>query len=741
MAEPRGRDLLRALYPPDAGGVIELRAKPRGADGTRQAWFAPDDYTGLGAFLKQHRTDHDVWFGVALRDAPGHGSRQHCTVLPALFLDSDQPPAQTVAELKAWAFPPSAIVHSGGGLHAYWTLAEPWTLATDGDPDPYLRRLATFWKGDLKAAEAARVLRLPGGLNLKYAPPREVRLLHLSDAVVNVSDLDELLPPDKAPRGRGQSWAMPDDLPPGERNSDLYKMARSLKQRGLSIAEVRAACHAVNAARCTPPLEAAEVDAMVDNAFRQPDRPGYTPPAAAPPDAPPGAAIETTRYHTTDTGNAEAFAARFADDVRFDHRRRVWRIWRAPVWAEDADGAVVRHAIALIRQRYHDATTLEDLDRRALLAKHAIGSERRERVTALLELAKKLAPVSTAGDAWDADPWLFACTNGVLDLRAGVLRAASRGDHLTQLAGTAFDPAAPCARWRTFLDEIFAGDEALVAFLQRSLGYALTGLVSEQTFWMFHGTGANGKSTLIAVLQAVLGTYAATTPFATIEAGRPPGGIPNDLAALAGRRFVTASEVKERARFDEARIKGLTAGDRVPARFMHGEWFDFAPALKLFLAVNHKPDVTDDSHGFWRRVHLVPFARQFEKNDTLRDELRGELPGILAWLVEGCRAWQRDGLNPPAVVQAATAQYRQDSDQLGDFLREECVVGSEVGPTRAAALYDRYKSWADREGLEKGERWSSTRFGRRLAERFVRDADVGGRRYHGIGLKTARGDD
>jgi len=289
-------------------------------------------------------------------------------------------------------------------------------------------------------------------------------------------------------------------------------------------------------------------------------------------------------------------------------------------------------------------------------------------------------------------------------------------------AGVAFDPAATCQRFERFVLEISNDDPELAAYLRRASGYALTGDISEQILLMLIGRGANGKSTLLGTLLAVSGDYGDTAAFATFECSSNRSSIPNDLAALAGKRLVVASETREGARIDEGRLKSLTGGDRLRARFLNQEWFSFDPTCKLILSVNHRPVVSDDSFGFWRRVRLIPFDRAFQPDPTLAAELRDEAPGILAWMVRGCLDWQRHRLGQPARVAQATAEYSADSDVLGGFFLEACELdpGAEIGATE---LYEHYKRWAEAQGYSERERLSVTAFGRKVAERFERDRD------------------
>ena len=264
--------------------------------------------------------------------------------------------------------------------------------------------------------------------------------------------------------------------------------------------------------------------------------------------------------------------------------------------------------------------------------------------------------------------------------------------------------------------------------------------MTEQCLFLCHGTGANGKSVFLRVLLALGGGYAANTPFSTFEQ-RGRASIPKYLAALTGKRIVTASETGEDVRLNEARLKAVTGGDAVTARFLHGEFFTLQPVAKFWLAVNHKPRVTDDSYGFWRRVRLIPFLRRFGKDADpgLLDELLTELPGILAWAIEGVLIWRSVGLAPPDVVRSATERYRVESDPIADFIDTCCIEEGSL-MVRASDAYGVYRAWAGREGLTDRDMLGSKAFGTRMTERFAKTRTGRGNVYQGVGLLAERSD-
>ena len=443
--------------------------------------------------------------------------------------------------------------------------------------------------------------------------------------------------------------------------------------------------------------------------------------------------LETERL--TDSANAELIAHLFGHTLKFDHRRGRWLVWNSHLWVPDCNGQVHRLAKQAARERYDNAVRIEDTNARVKVARFAIQSESRMRLDAALSLARHEPPIADDGTSWDTDPWLLGTPNAVVDLTTGESRYGKPQDRITMCTGTEFDAEAECPRWLQFLDEVF-GDTDLIDWLQRALGYSLTGDTSEQCVFLGYGVGANGKGVFSNTLHYVLDDYAFSSPFATFELYQR-AGIPNDLAALENKRFVSASETNDGTRLNEGRIKALSGCDPITARYLHQEYFTFWPHLKLWLFVNHKPKVVDDSFGFWRRVRLIPFTKQFaggNEDKNLSATLRAEAPGILVWLVRGCLEWQRRGLEPiPACVRAATEEYKQESDPLAEFIAARCVE-HENATVKAADLYGEYKTWADEQGMGPREMLTSTAFGRRIAQHHLKTRGSSGNVYHGIGL-------
>lgn len=359
----------------------------------------------------------------------------------------------------------------------------------------------------------------------------------------------------------------------------------------------------------------------------------------------------------------------------------------------------------------------------------------------MVSLAKSEPGVPVISEQLDAHPWLLNCQNGTLDLHTGKLLHHRREHLLTKQVPLAHDPEARCPRWLGFLAEITDNKRDLADFLQRVVGYALTGDTGEQVLFFLHGAGANGKTTFLETVKAMLGDYGQQAEFSTFLT-RQYDSVRNDVARLAGARFVAAVEAESGRRLSEVLVKQLTGGDTVVARFLYAEHFEFHPQFKLFLAGNHKPEIRGTDPGIWRRILLLPFTVTIpkEKQDKrLLQKLRVELPGILSWAVQGCLRCQKRGLDPPKIVLAATNAYRQEEDVIGSFLTECCVQRRDTRST-AKDLYSALQQWCE----ENGEFVPTQKaFGQRLRERGFqrcRGGPTGATRWRGIGLLSVHYD-
>ena len=445
------------------------------------------------------------------------------------------------------------------------------------------------------------------------------------------------------------------------------------------------------------------------------------------------AAQAAAQYHRcTDMGNGERMIAQHGENLRYSYAMNRWFCWTGKQWLYDDRGIVETTAKETARSIQQEAVSIEDEDIARAVEKWARSSEGKSKIQSMIFLAR--SDVAITPDEMDANPWLLNVSNGTIDLRTGELRQHNPEDLITKLAPIDYDPNAQAPLWLSFLDRIMEGNKDLIGFLQRITGYALTGSTREQAIFILHGIGANGKSTYLETVADILGDYASTTPTQTLMPRRADA-MSNDLARLAGSRFVTATETDDGHKLAESLVKQMTGGEQVAARFLYGEIFQFRPIFKIFLGTNHQPEIVGTDHGIWRRIKKIKFdvvIPDDEQDKNLKQKLMEEAPGILAWAVDGCLAWQAHGLQEPEEVTAATARYRADMDVLADFLTDCCTLEVPNATVAIAALYRAYAEWCE----DSGERaLPKLKFGRRIAERGFRQDRTGAERYwYGIGL-------
>lgn len=450
---------------------------------------------------------------------------------------------------------------------------------------------------------------------------------------------------------------------------------------------------------------------------------------------------DLTNFNLTDAGNAERLVALYGADLRYSHTERSWYVWNGKHWERDESSKVLLLSKQVARRLYRDAGEIDDNETRGKFAKFALASESTSRRAAALIAAQAEPGVAVSPDDLDSDGMLLNVQNGTLDLRTGALRPHRKEDLITKLIDYPYDPEAPCPRWERALREIFEPHPELIPYIQRALGYSLTASVREETVHLPVGKGGNGKGVLFDAFSAVMGPYATTVDARAFLRKPNDHGPRDDVANMRGARFVYAQETEKDARLSVALVKWLTGGDTVRARRLHENSYQITPTWKLWIAFNDPPKINETGNGIWRRIHLIPFNVSFDESDpgakkpdrTLKDALKRELPGILAWAVRGCLEWQREGLKPPTPVKEATAEYRLQNDQIARFLVERTVL-CDGFRTRASDLYAAYKSWAMVNGEEA---MSGTVFGTEITGKHLqKKPDNRGTVYLGVRIAT-----
>ncbi len=454
-----------------------------------------------------------------------------------------------------------------------------------------------------------------------------------------------------------------------------------------------------------------------------------------------GARPNLLNYLFNDHGNAERLIALSGDDLKYCHALKKWLVWDGRRWAVDDTAQARRLAKRAILEFLEQAVDARD-EPAEKFAKISLDVRR---ITSLLSMAE--CEIFTEPDQLDTDPYLLNFLNGSVDLRIGQIRPHCRTDFITKLVHHDFHPDAKCPRWQVFLDQVMGGgpdaDEGqlerslrLMDYLQRALGYSLTGCTVEKAVFMVFGEGDNGKSTMLTVFRQLIDEYSTLLQVDTLMVRQESNNTQADLADLRGARFVQTSETEEGQRLAQGKLKRITQGmGKIKAVRKYENPIEFAETHKLWMDTNRKPTIRDtDDKATFNRLHPIPFIVTIPKDQIDRDlpaKLHGEAEGILAWAVQGAIRWHTSGLHRPPEVQAANDEWRAEMDQIGRFLEERCMIADGVR-TFGASLYGEYKRWAEAGGEHP---ISANAFGIRVAARFEKKRTDRGTVYLGVGIR------
>jgi len=439
----------------------------------------------------------------------------------------------------------------------------------------------------------------------------------------------------------------------------------------------------------------------------------------------------------TDATNAHRILKDHGKNIKYNAAWKKWLVWNGIRWEIDEGGALIHEkGLETVRNIYDELSRTNDYRERIEIEKFAMISESLRRREASIKSASYIKELNITSDQLDANPFLLNVRNGTINVITGEFTEHRQEDLITKIANVVYDPNAECPLWKQFIREIMNYNSDIITFIQTASGWAITGDNTEQTIFILFGSGANGKTTFLNTIMSLLGDYATATPTETFM--RKSGDtITNDIARLRGTRFVTTTEAEQGRRLSEPLIKKITGNDQMTARFLYGEFFNFIPTFKIFMATNHKPVIKGTDHGIWRRIKLIPFTNRIpeEKQDRrLEEKLKAEASGILNWLLEGTARWKKEGLNAPQAILNATDEYRGEMDVIGNFLKECCTADKDA-TIRIRELFKAYQDWCD----ENNEHAVSERFfSLRLKELGYEQGRTAEARYwSGIALKMS----
>ncbi len=625
----------------------------------------------------------------------------------ALFVDQDAGGVELVRS-KA----PHIIVEtSENRFHSYWRVGPGFPIT---EVKPLQESMVFQFDGDPKCTNPASLMRLPGFVNPKHDNEFLVRVIEASDhAALTVDSAKQLF--GEIPQQKKLSKPLADSLGEGERHPSLFSLAGAMRRKGCTENEILPALEAMNEKRCCPPLDQDELEKMARGVTR------YAP--------------GIDRFCPTESWAAEHLSYTFGAGVRYDHTSGRWLLWDGTRWQPDETNAVYQVALDAAREIRMLVTTEMSKEQSGVIMKFAWGLESYAKTKAVLALTASRPEIATTHRDLDKNPDLFNLKNGTLDFtgKKVLFRKQNKNDLLTKRSEASYVPGADCPKWKAFTEWASCDDPEMVRFLRQFWGLCLTGR-PVQFVWFLFGQGANGKSVFWNALLKFLGEYGQVAPVEMLLSKEQRASVPNDMARLPGAHLAVCSEIPAGSRLNEQQLKDLTGGDRITARFMRQEWFEFEPSHKLVMCGNHRPQVRGQDHAIWRRLLLIPFDNLVTDNqrrdmDEMLAEFQGEWPGILNWALEGLEDYWKNGLVVPGRAKAAIESYRDDEDVLGDFFREH-IVKAPGSVCDGVDLFERY-SKTDSKAMGRKN------FYKAVEERGVRVSNTNGlrgKRFDGIRL-------
>jgi putative DNA primase/helicase len=506
----------------------------------------------------------------------------------------------------------------------------------------------------------------------------------------------------------------------GARNDSLYRLAGRLRRNGLTRLEIETVLLRVNTEECSPPLPQDEVKKIAESITRHA----------------PGEVVNSPfPYNMTETGNAELLADMLKDDFIWVPERKTWMQWNGKYWQETIRGEIIQAAIKCFRDARNKALTIEDERQKTKVENWLLRSEGKRNIDSAIALMMSYPGITKSASELDNNDMLLNVLNGTVDLFTGKLKAHDKSDWITKCCNAEFLPESKSEVWERFLSEIFLDNHEAIRYIQKLMGYCLTGRISEEELYIFKGGGRNGKTKLVETIKYIIAGYAVTSSPDALLA-KEGKELERHVARFAGARLILMSEPDTGKRLSDNAVKSLTGGDTNVARFIYGREFEFQMKGKIIMLTNHEVKVIGSDHGLWSRLVTIPFLYTVpeEKIDKhLQEKLIKEASGILSWCVEGCLLWQREGLRPTDKMRESKEEYRRNQDVIELFIEEHCVVNNSAREP-LQYVYQRFCKWV----MITGERSISNReLSKRLQEKgfYVKRSTGGVRFCFGLWLK------
>lgn len=445
-----------------------------------------------------------------------------------------------------------------------------------------------------------------------------------------------------------------------------------------------------------------------------------------------GSVIKENKYlegelQFSDITNRDFFVKAYSDEVKYCISWNKFLIWNGTCWQIDTRGRVEEKCVDFIHKMYRAMRFIDVAKVKIQFEKHLIRSENYHRIQSLVGLLKMSKDLKVEDFELDRDNYLFNTSSQTINLKSCKIKEPAIGDFITKRSKFVFDKNAQCPIWNMFLQQIFNQDKDLIRFVQKAMGYSLSGDTSEQCLFILWGTGANGKSTFLNVLQQLFGDYASSTGTDTFM--KKSSEHSNDIARLKGLRLVTTSEVEQGKPLSESLIKQITGEDELTARFLYGEYFSFRPTFKIFMATNHKPRIRGADNGIWRRIKMIPFTVTIppeQRDKNLTEKLIAENSGILNWLLAGYVMWKKEGLSmEPAAIRDANEEYRMDMDSVGTFVKECLDIDASLKwRLNNTLLYNTYMKWCAKNNERlQSQKWLTQRMVEKGLKRMLSNGE------------------